>query len=101
MGNEITKVNGFHNLLVANEFQMAYIWKPKFTYTFSNHFHPFVGQLLEQLNKRSIDGLLDAGFHKSLHEDFFKALYQPNESDRRVAVEFSPKEIDTSEDGAY
>jgi hypothetical protein len=101
MGNEITKVNGFHNLQVANEFQMAYIWKPKFTYTFSNHFHPFVGQLLEQLNKRSIDGLLDADFHKSLHEDFFKALYQPNESDRQVAVEFLPKEIDTSEDGAY
>jgi len=75
--------------------------RPTFTYTFYNHFHPFVGELVEQLNRKSIPGLLDPDFHESLRQDFFKALYGPNESDPTVEVKYFPKEIDLSEDGAY
>ena len=71
----------------------------KVTYTFNNHFHPYVGRLLEELNKRSIDGLLDADLQNAW-EDFFNQIYQPIKSDK-VAVEYFPKEIDVSEDGAY
>jgi len=76
-------------------------WKAKFTYTFYNHFHPFVGELVEQLNKKSIAGLLDAGFHESLKQDFFNAVYDPNEKDKTVEVRYFPREIEISEDGAY
>ncbi len=76
----------------------------KFTYTFYNYFHPFVGELLEQLNRKSIDGLLDVNFHTRLAVDFFAALYQPNNTNT-VKVEHShekkDKEIDVSEDGPY
>ena len=69
----------------------------KFTYTFHHHFHPFVAELLERLNKRSIPGLLDPDFHAELERAFFEAVYEPN-SDATVAVESFPKRIDLSED---
>ncbi len=76
----------------------------KFTYTFNNHFHPFVGELLEQLNKQSIEGLLDPKFHEKpeLNLDFFEEFYKPNEKDDTVAFgDFPKKEIDVSKNGAY
>ena len=78
-------------------------WKTKFTYTFYNHFHPFVGELLAKLNKESIEGLLDPTVHESpeFNQDFFKALYQPNESDDTIDVRYFPKKIDVSVDGPY
>lgn len=76
-------------------------WKSKFSYTFENHFHPFVGELIERLNKGSIAGLLDADFHESLEEHFFKDIYDPNQSEPTVAVDYSPKVIDVQEGGAY
>ncbi|MCC5666995.1 toxin [Nostoc sp. CHAB 5784] len=97
------KVSGFHNSLGDKISSQLGIWqeKTKLTYTFQNYFHPFVSELLEQLNKKSVDGLLDVNFHAKLRQDFFKALYQPNESDQTVEVEYSPKEIDVSENGPY
>ena len=106
----INKSNVFHGSEEKNEqekvLQDYTMWvagdpSRKFTYTFYNHFHPFVSELLEQLNKRSIDGLLDPDFHEALEQQFFKDLYQPNEDDDTGAVEYSPKEIDVSEHGAY
>lgn len=93
----------FHDLLQRKSagWLQKGMWKTKFTYTFYNHFHPFVGELIERLNRGSIAGLLDPDFHKSLTQDFFKELYQPNESDPSVKVKYFPKEIDLSEDGAY
>ena len=75
-----------------------------FTYTFYHHFHPFVGELLEKLNKKSIDGLLDADFHEGLVVDFFDDLYDPNEpndSDPTVAVDYFSKKIDIDPSDAY
>jgi hypothetical protein len=37
----------------------------EFTYTFENFFHPFVGELVEQLNKESLRGMLDPNFLES------------------------------------
>jgi hypothetical protein len=81
--------------------------RPEFTYTFYNYFHPFVGELLKQLNKESIDGLLDVNFHQELNDapqnkDFFERLYDPNpNNDREIEVKGCPKEIDVSENGPY
>jgi receptor-binding and translocation channel-forming TcA subunit of Tc toxin len=77
-------------------------WETSFIYTFYNHFHPFVGELLGKLNKDSIEGLLDPTFHESpkLNQDFFEELYKPNTE----AVGFGPfpkNEIDVSPHGAY
>ncbi len=111
--SQVIEEAGFHDYLVAeNAAAVATGWwhqETKFTYTFYNHFHPFVGELLEQLNKESIGGLLDVNFHESLNqkaeiEGFFKELYDPNESDSAedtVDVEYSPKKIDVSENGPY
>jgi Tc toxin complex TcA C-terminal TcB-binding domain len=72
-------------------------------YTFYNYFHPFVSELLEQLNKKSIDGLLDVNFHQELNEkaankNFFKNTHDLNQE---IEVKGFPKEIDVSENGAY
>lgn len=41
----------------------------RFIYTFGNFFHPFAGELLEELNKESLPGMLDPAFHARLEED--------------------------------
>jgi Tc toxin complex TcA C-terminal TcB-binding domain len=38
----------------------------EFTYTFENFFHPFVGELIQKLNKESLTGLFDPDFHAEL-----------------------------------
>ena len=94
---------GFHNALAGQNINLPALQSNQnleFEYTFENHFHPYVGELIEQLNKKSLDGLLNVNFHASLVEDFFEALYNPNQSDT-VTVNFSPKEIDVSENGGY
>jgi hypothetical protein len=37
-----------------------------FTYTFSNFFHPFVGELISQLNTKSLDGFFDVNWQNNL-----------------------------------
>jgi hypothetical protein len=82
----------------------------KITYSFNNHFHPFVDKLLEQLNRKSIDGLLDINFHEreDLIVNFFESFYlhgnadEENEGPREVwDVEYFPKKIDTDVGGPY
>ncbi|MFN0155397.1 MAG: toxin [Gaiella sp.] len=100
--------DGFHELALAEVLNAAFVhsWKDetRFTYTFRNHFHPYVGRLIEKLNRDSIDGVLDVDFHASLVEDFFVAAYSPNVADDRfdlTDVEFGPTNIDVSERGPY
>ncbi|TCK16758.1 hypothetical protein EV667_4357 [Ancylobacter aquaticus] len=74
----------------------------EFTYTFDAFFHPLVHRLVEELNRRSLPGLLDADFHAALAADFFAAAYKPQAEDRQVAYgTFPRKEIDLSPGGAY
>ena len=42
-------------------------YQEKFSYTFGNFFHPFVGNLIQQLNQTSVAGMLDPAFLESLH----------------------------------
>lgn len=72
----------------------------RFTYTFENFFHPFVGELIAKLNRDSLPGMLDATWQESLKQDFFAALYNPTNSDTVKVVSF-PKEIDVAEHGPY
>lgn len=76
--------------------------EPKFTYTFDNFFHPFVGELIEKLNKDSLSGLLDPDFHQKLEKIFFESYYTPQlPSDVVAFTEFPKKEIDVSVNGSY
>jgi len=72
----------------------------EFTYSFSNFFHPFIGELIEQLNRKSLDGLLDPNFHQSLKAEFFDTYYSELTSDL-VKITHWPKEIDLGEGGPY
>ncbi len=104
MGSKIMTASGFHtyeNITKLQDYLPSWAkgqLKTKFTYTFYNHFHPFVGKLIAQLNKKSITGLMDAEFLEK--KDFFEEFYQPNEDETVKVISF-PEEIDVSEDGAY
>jgi hypothetical protein len=71
----------------------------EFTYTFENFFHPFVGELIAELNKKSVGGLLDPDFHKGLKVEFFDAFYTALSQDATIV--HAPKEIDFRSDGPY
>jgi hypothetical protein len=74
----------------------------EFTYTFENFFHPHVGRLIEELNQRSLAGLLDPTLHASLAQDFFTDFYHLAGDDLAlIAQPFPRKEIDVSESGPY
>jgi hypothetical protein len=73
--------------------------KLQFRYTFENFFHPFVGKLIEQLNTKSLAGLLDANEHEKWTNSFFESFYDALESN--VVIDESPKEIDVSTGGPY
>jgi hypothetical protein len=65
-----------------------------FTYTFDNFFHPFVGELLQKLNRTSIAGMLDPTFQRGLEQPFFSSFYTVLGQQNLVAVESRPKAID-------
>lgn len=95
-------VSSLQHLLAASK-EMTY------TYTFENFFHPFVGELIERLNEKSLDGLLDAGFHQELGDPQHTpssalpgSYYTPNpKSSDKLDVLFHNKEIDVSLGGPY
>lgn len=96
---------GFHDYRNMVELMRSYTtYRPdvKFTYTFENFFHSFVTELVEQLNTKSLPGLLDATFHAGLAEEFFSASYTPHPVDNLLAFsEFPEKTIDVSDGGPY
>ena len=78
----------------------------KIKYKFLNHFHPFGGKLIQQLNKKSIAGLFDVDFQNQLvtqDVDFFQAIYQPKTDVPTFEVDYSRtvKDLDLSVDGSY
>src|SRR5215212_9322592 len=75
------------------------------SFVFENHFHPYVGRLVERLNQESVDGLLDPAL-QAISEPFFEATYVPNDptapgDDPSFEVLSVPKNIDVSETGPY
>jgi hypothetical protein len=98
-------LTGYHairdNLFVIRHPALAaFKQQSEFTYTFENFFHPFVGQLLQQLNRESVPGVLDPKFHAGLAHDFFNAAYPPQTSNTTKVKSF-PKEIDVRSGGPY
>jgi Tc toxin complex TcA C-terminal TcB-binding domain len=94
---------GFHNRYDAyQQARPRFTWRQdtEFTYTFENFFHPYVGELIEQLNKKSLAGLLDPNYHQSLARDFFAAAYTALAGDV-VKLNTFPKEIDVRDGGPY
>ncbi|MFM9951806.1 MAG: toxin [Saprospiraceae bacterium] len=86
----------FHDFLKANHEANINIphWDTKFTYTFFNFSHPFVGELISKLNQDSLSGMLDPNWLEELSQHFFKDLYNPADN-KLVHVDYFPKEIDT------
>jgi Tc toxin complex TcA C-terminal TcB-binding domain len=63
--NRYRKQVGFHSVHDADLQAQSAAALPRdtvFTYTFENFFHPFVGELITQLNKKSLPGMLDPVF---------------------------------------
>jgi hypothetical protein len=74
--------------------------KLQFRYTFENFFHPFVSEIVAQLNRGSLASIYDPVFLDGLAHDFFKAEYDPADS-QDVKVAYFRKEIDLRVSGAY
>ncbi|NJO96210.1 MAG: toxin [Pleurocapsa sp. CRU_1_2] len=86
----------------------------EFTYTFENFFHPLVGELIQQLNKKSLSEMLDpsflAGLDRSSDADkaapnslfkLFNDFYTAIDNNTLVKAEGFPKDIDLRHGGAY
>jgi hypothetical protein len=71
-----------------------------FSYDFQNFFHPFVADLIRQLNQTSVAGMLDPVFLKGLYQAYSAADYTPQDSNT-VSVTLEPKDIDVSISGPY
>jgi hypothetical protein len=96
------KTIGFHEKSLVNNIVNIPTghWDTQFTYTFNNFFHPFVGELISQLNQKSLAGVMDPKWQDSLDQAFFNNLYHPTNS-KTVQVHSFDKDIDESEHGAY
>ena len=101
-----SKIQDFHNIKDVIHRGGYYTERQdtQFTYTFENFFHPFVGELIEKLNKESLPGVLDPKFHQELADKlgkFFELSYKPLVSDLVKFTKFPIKEIDVSVSGPY
>ncbi len=75
---------------------------PEVVYRFGDHYHPYTGNFIKQLNRKGIAGFLNIDFQESaeLRTDFFPP-YEPNRSDGSLKVVAPPVGLDLSENGAY
>lgn len=80
--------------------QWVYKQDIEFSYKFENFFHPFIGELIEQLNRKSLEGFFDPKFHQSLATEFFEKFYA-TPVDKLRKVNHFPKEIDLNIGGPY
>lgn len=93
-GEAVHKIHGY--------FQTVNRPDTEFTYSFDAFFHPLVHRLVEELNRRSLKGLLDPDFHAGLAQEFFAAAYDPQPETKQVSYGGYPrKEIDLSAAGPY
>jgi hypothetical protein len=75
-------------------------YQEKFSYTFGNFFHPFVGDLIQKLNQTSVAGMLDPAFLESLHYAYSSADYTLLDA-ATVSVALEDQDIDVSIGGPY
>jgi hypothetical protein len=98
----IMKYAGYHAYIDAVSITTAVQTRPeaRFAYTFDNFFHPFVGELVEKLNKGSLADIFDPVYQKNLSEIFFPTSYPPVSATNALVNHF-PKEIDVHQHGPY
>lgn len=75
-------------------------YEEKFSYDFKNFFHPFVADLIKQLNQTSVAGMLDPNFLSGLDLTYAPGSYTPLDSDT-VSVTLEDGVIDVSIGGPY
>jgi hypothetical protein len=94
-----------YGLVDAGAIQIAnYHRIDTFTYGFENFFHPFVGDLIAQLNTAGIAGMLDPTFLNGLTQAqswFWGDYNQVTPASNTVNVVPNPKNIDVSIGGPY
>jgi hypothetical protein len=100
-----TTVASYHNNSLVAKWGVTWTTDTKFSYTLQNFFHPFVGELISQLNRHSLAGVMDASWQDSLGQDplaknFFTKFYTPT-NDRVTEVKVPHKEIDVEIGGPY
>jgi hypothetical protein len=67
----------------------------QFTYDFENFFHPFVGELIEKLNREGLEGMLDPAYHEDLRDrlgPFFDQVYETLANSQAFRDEFPKNE---------
>ncbi len=88
-------------LFELNNYTIGIFTQSDYDYTFYNHFHPFVGRLIERSNKGTLKDVLTA----DLDIDpiaFFNAGYDVNpNSDPDIKVEGKPYALDLEPKGPY
>lgn len=95
--------NNFHNSsinLAEKHWHLVLRRKPKreIEYKFSVHYHPYVDDLIEKLNREGLVSMLDVNFISGLSANLSPDNYTPG----NWALEPFPKEeIDVSDDGPY
>ncbi|MCI0392941.1 MAG: toxin [Acidobacteria bacterium] len=92
--------HGYQDALTTQLGWVVYNQEPEFTYTFENFFHPFVSELIEEINKGSLKDMLDPKFQAGLTTNFFSSFYGLQTSNL-VKINSFPKEIDVREGGPY
>ena len=75
-------------------------YREEFSYTFGNFFHPFVGNLIKQLNQTSVAGMLDPDFLETLHYAYTSTDYTVLDS-ATVSVALEDQDVDVSIGGPY
>jgi Tc toxin complex TcA C-terminal TcB-binding domain len=93
------RANGFHDHMIDKAYRPPY-WDKQFQYTFQNFFHPLVGDLLSQLNRRSLSGMLDAQWQKDQQRLVFDSAYHPTQDDLVRVMSF-PEQLDVAENAPY
>ncbi|MDN3689783.1 toxin [Cyclobacterium jeungdonense] len=90
----------FHQMELEKELKVQNTSEMRVRYDVYTHFHSFVNDFLSQLNKKSLDGLLDPKFIDELDKrapDLFSNLYKADE----VVREKPKNEVDVDAAGAY
>lgn len=90
-----------HKSLIAARENIRIAEITKVNYTFGNFFHPFVGEIIAQLNTESIDGTLNAKWQENLSREFFLDTYYLKLNREEFSVDWFPKYIDVDESGPY
>jgi Tc toxin complex TcA C-terminal TcB-binding domain len=86
--------------LIAKNAGTMVLWrKPKrqINYAFSNHYHPYVDSLIQQLNVNGLPALLDVSFLQGLQDDLTSSYTKSAD----YVSSFPVDEIDVSDEGAY